>query len=346
MKKTMKQLFSSLLCICFLVVFSFSVGAAEALSKVIASLDTSPKYDIIEYDYVTGTKRVIPWESIPDYSSSTSTTYELDAMASELPRLAQMIAACQNTSASPFTVVDPDEPYIFTPPKTGNVYNVPYSGVVYLMLGITLNNGSPYPNWSRATGFMVAPDVMVTAGHAFVDEEYEITQVRVYPYHHSSMQPSVYYGDYIYPERWVCADFADAMESGADDLLDHDWCVVKLQEPLPDAFYFTCTYELLSYTTHPVFISGYPTCTDPACTNNPCYNQDFYQVTSEGYATQVSPNLIRYTNNTYAGNSGSPVYFPSYVCVGIHTMGGIPYNTGTKITEDIYNVISYYINLE
>lgn len=62
MKKTMKQLFSSLLCICFLVVFSFSVGAAEALTEAIASLDTSQKYDIMEYDYVTGTKRVIPWE--------------------------------------------------------------------------------------------------------------------------------------------------------------------------------------------------------------------------------------------------------------------------------------------
>lgn len=43
----MKQIFSSLFCVCFLVVFSFSVGAAEALSEAIASLDTAEKYGII-----------------------------------------------------------------------------------------------------------------------------------------------------------------------------------------------------------------------------------------------------------------------------------------------------------
>ena len=344
MKKTIKQIFSSLLCVCFLVVFSFSVGAAEALSEVIASLDTAEKYDIIEYDYVTGTKRVIPWESIPDYSSTTSTTYELAAIASELPKLAQMRAAQAGASVSPFSVIDPDGPYTLTPPRTGNTYNVPYSGVVYLMLGITLSSGSQHHTFSRATGFMVAPDVIVTAGHAFVDEEHEITEVRIYPYYHSSVQPSINYGYYIYPERWVCADYADTI--GTSEADNHDWCVVKLQEPLPDAFYFPCTYELLSYTTHPVFISGYPSCTDVTCTIENCMNQDFHQVTSEGYATQVSPYLLRYDNNTYGGNSGSPVYLPSYVCVGIHSKGGITYNQGVKITEDIYNVISYYINLD
>ena len=45
----------------------------------IASLDNSENYDIIEYDYITKTERVIPWESISDYSSTTTTTYELDS---------------------------------------------------------------------------------------------------------------------------------------------------------------------------------------------------------------------------------------------------------------------------
>ena len=348
MKKARKCIFASLLCACFCIAFSITAGAADALSDILASLDTVKKYDIIGYDYVTGNEQVISWESIPNYSSTTSTTYELAAMASELPRLAQMKAAQAEFSVSPFSVIDPSKPYTLTPPKTGSTYNVPYSGVVYLMLGIDWDSDgiTDLPNWSRATGFMVAPDVMVTAGHVFVDdteEKWETTEVRVYPYYHSSIQPSIYYGDYIHPERWVCVDFASTI--GTSEADNHDWCVVKLQEPLPDAFYFPCTYESLAPFSHPVLVSGYPTCTNAACTIESCSHQDFHQVTSEGYATQASPYLLHYDNNTYQGNSGSPVYLPSYVCVAIHSKGGVTYNQGVKITEEIYNVISYYINL-
>ena len=79
MKNNLKQIFASLLCASFFFSFSVSADAAALISDPIASLTNSENYDIIEYDYITKTERVIPWESISDYSSTTTTTYELDS---------------------------------------------------------------------------------------------------------------------------------------------------------------------------------------------------------------------------------------------------------------------------
>ncbi len=79
MKNNLKQIFASLLCASLFFSFSVSADAADLISDTIASLDNSENYDIIEYDYITKTERVIPWESISDYSSTTTTTYELDS---------------------------------------------------------------------------------------------------------------------------------------------------------------------------------------------------------------------------------------------------------------------------
>ena len=65
MKKARKRIFASLLCVCFFIAFSITAGAADALSDILASLDTVEKYDIIEYDYITKTKRVIPMGEHP-----------------------------------------------------------------------------------------------------------------------------------------------------------------------------------------------------------------------------------------------------------------------------------------
>lgn len=148
------------------------VGAVED----IAAADTVEYY--IEYDYVNQTYRRIPIDSIPNYAEMTTNTYELSGMASELPRLQAINASLTaDTGISPFSNIDDDE-YTITSPTTD-----PYTGVVSILSRARYADGTQ-ENWHSGTGFMVAPDVMVTAGHnilKYKDGEFASMEVRVYP---------------------------------------------------------------------------------------------------------------------------------------------------------------------
>ena len=92
-------------------------------------------------------------------------------------------------------------------------------------------------------------------------------------------------------------------------------------------------------------ISGYPHCTDVTCSNDKCDIEECYQVTSSGHIIYGDSYVIRYTNNTRSGNIGGPVYSPqTNICYAIHAYSSTSYNFGTRITQNIYNAISYYIN--
>lgn len=122
MKKTIKRILASLLCVCFCIAFSITAGAADALSDILASLDTVEKYDIIEYDYVTGNEQVISWESIPDYSKTVSSTFSLSNPATKAPEFHSYELS--------------DSLPVLNQPVRTYLNGDPYSGVVYLALGV------------------------------------------------------------------------------------------------------------------------------------------------------------------------------------------------------------------
>ena len=348
MKKSLRTVLASLLALCFMFAFAASAGAAEAVYELIGQLETVDYGNLIEYDYINKTERVIPMDSIPDYAATTTTTYELPRMASELARLAEMaeMNASMEGGASTFSIIDSSKPFVKTPPKVNNLPTNPYSGVVYLWLGYDYYGYSDTPirMYKRGTRFMVAPDVMVTAGHCVVDLEEPIMEVRVYPYVHSTLRPSFDYGYYIYPERWICADYANALRDDSINAFDYDWCVMKLQEPILDVYNFACSYNTEYLLNSEVCLSGYPTCVDLSCPNV-CAHQTYYQYTTTGTVTNITDYQIRFTNNARHGNSGGPLYASSSnICYGICSYESGSYNGSAKITQSVYNVISYYIN--
>ncbi len=354
MKKSLRTILASLLALCFMFAFAASAGAAEAVYELIGQLETADYGNLIEYDYINKTERVIPMDSIPDYAATTTTTYELPRMASELARLAEMaeMNASMEGGASTFSIIDSSKPFVKTPPKVNGVSATPYSGVLFIRLGFDLTGDGETDTFGRGTGFLVAPDVLVTAGHCidypdFVDDaDKSIVEVRIYPYAHSARMPSWWYDEsYIYPASWICYEYSAAIRD--DDLVssNYDWCVMKLQQPIYDVYYFACAVSSGSMLNREMKISGYPHCTDVTCSNDKCDIEECYQVTSSGHIIYGDSYVIRYTNNTRSGNSGGPVYSPqTNICYAIHAYSSTSYNFGTRITQNIYNAISYYIN--
>lgn len=280
----------------------------------------------------------------------TTTTYELSAMASELPRL-QAINDSLNTDSDiePFANLDDDE-YKYTAPTSD-----PYSGVVLILSRVA-------EDWYRGTGFMVAPDVLVTAAHNMVsykNGEFQSLEFRVYPYYNSITTPLAADNDYILPLMWTCYDYSDAMistngNSGSIEALKYDWCVIQLQEPIADAYNFACATGVSTSIFTKYYASGYPKCAVAGCTDDGCsHAQVFVQCTSEGLIRKKDDYMVYYTNNTRKGMSGGPIYKKSNnVCYAIITSQYLDtllgddyagYNGGTIINDKIYNAIAYYI---
>ena len=363
MKNLIRRTFAVTLALCFILAFSFSAGAVDAIGNVAQSLDKGESGNLVEYDYITKTKRIIPLDSIPDYASMTQTTYELEGMRSELARLAEMNASMNegmdmDGGASTFSIFDSKKGFEKTPPATNNMPNTPYSGVMFQLVGIDLDNHGDTEIYVQGTGFMVAPDVMVTAGHCVINLSTPIVEVRVCPYIHQGLGfVPENFSSFIYPARWVYSQsYVDCVKMNLKEYKNHDWAVMKLQSSIADVYNFECSYTTDMLTNQDIVVSGYPNCATKGCTDGICVipeHQNYYQVTSRGVIKESNIYRVWYTNNTKSGSSGSPVYLPSTrVCFAIHADGidleakdlSIKYNSGTVISKNIYNVISSYIN--
>ncbi len=356
MKKTFMRTLAIVLTFCFTFAFSVSAGTAEIIGNIISTNNIG---DLVEYDYVNKTYRTIPASSIPDYASMTTTTYELDGLSSELTRL-ESIKETVLPNTNTRGIVDSSNPFLHTPPM-----DEPYSGVVLLMMWYDKNDDgiTQSAEWYRGTGFLVAPDVIVTAGHNIVEYNCDVPEVRIYPYYGSTTRPIETNSEYIYPERWICSEYVTALNNNSgrttvDAVLNYDWCVMKLQEPINNAYYFECAHNVNNLLNQSVAISDYPKCVTMTCVDNECEIQSHWvynNYTTYGIINEVSSHRINYTNNTKGGNSGSPVYSTqTLICYAIHThprnvkengvVVGIV-NSGTIINQTIYNTMSYYINL-
>lgn len=324
MKKCMKSIFTLSLALCFLCSFVISADAVDWVGTDASGLfETFDEGDLIEYDYVSKTQRVIPAEEIFNYAATTTTTYELPSMASELARLSEMEAP----QAQPFAYVNPDNPYTMSPPVAGQ----PSSGTMLLLLGIDIDNDGETNYFGRATGFMVSPNVMVTAGHCVLgipDSNEKIVEVRVYPFYHGSPRPDKIDEDFIYPSTWV---YSTQYRPGNV----HDWCIVTLQESIPNAYFYPCSTYNSNIENAYASVTSYP-----QLNGN---EDDCYQRESIGRILASQDGILVHNCNTDKGSSGAPIStrdiaFP-YVCVGIHVGDAVISNIGVRITETLYNYI-------
>ena len=334
MKKSLRTILAALLALCFMFAFASSAGAVEAANAWVSSFDNGDFGDIVEYDYINKTERIISQNEIFDYASVTNTTYELDGMESELDRLAEMNASMSvgvDGGASTLGFVNPDEPYTLSPPVNNGVYQSPSSGTMLLLLGIDTDNDGGTDYYGRATGFMVSPKVMATAGHCvkgYPSSTEEIVEVRVYPFYHGSPRPDKLNDAYfIYPSTWI---YSTQYSPGNA----YDWCIVTLQQSIPNAYMYPCTYTRNIEKSY-VSVTAYP-----VLNNN---EDDCYQRRSAGSIVSVQDRVVGHTCNTDVGSSGAPISvrdiaYPN-ICVAIHIGDLYVINLGVRITEDLFNYI-------
>ena len=68
MKKSLRTILAALLALCFMFAFASSAGAVEAANAWVSSFDNGDFGDIVEYDYINKTERIISQNEIFDYA--------------------------------------------------------------------------------------------------------------------------------------------------------------------------------------------------------------------------------------------------------------------------------------
>lgn len=316
----MKKFLSILFTVAFIITISANAVLATD-SLIIAPMET---YDLITYDYETKTETIIPANSITSYSDLYQTTsgfrYGTDTVV--LQTMSQSTILALTDEEDPYRNI-PDNRFL-SPPTVA-----PNTGVICFAVDFINDEGKTVT--SLGTGFLVAPDVIVTCAHLIIlDPDYELLRVKAYSQIH---QDNLDGEDYVYPQSWTYSE-AYMDESGTVNT-QYDLCILKMQSNL-SGYNFDCTYVTPSVGTE-VLISGYPG------------DHPFYQYSTYANVYELpDPGMrIHHTGYCVAGMSGSPIYLSSSMhCVGIHTSGaydGGVFMGGVLITRAVYDTICYVI---
>ena len=109
-----------------------------------------------------------------------------------------------------------------------------------------------------------------------------------------------------------------------------DYALVKLNRTVgSQTGWFGYGYEQTSVGTK-VRITGYPG----------EKNQTQWYMSGNIFAQ--SQYRLWYTIDTTPGQSGAPIYLPTYIAVGVHTDGLVTWNGGKRIHEDMFNWMKSY----
>jgi glutamyl endopeptidase len=206
---------------------------------------------------------------------------------------------------------------------------------------ITFGGGS-------CTGFMIGKDTVATAGHCVYESGAWRTNVEVYPGRNGSSSP---YGSCAARQnsqpgvglfsnrRWI---------SLGDER--YDYGAIKLDCSVGNATGWYALWTQSDLVGVNTTINGYPG-DKPAGTqwrSSDCSNNSFFFVQCT-VATETTRQLF-YSNDTFAGNSGSPVYFSGVrgcpCAIGIHAYGlhgSYPhdtYNHGARTLTGVINFLS------
>ena len=193
----------------------------------------------------------------------------------------------------------------------------PYSAVVQIQSDL-----------GNCTGWLIGPDTVATAGHCVFDpdEKKWASWAKVYPGRDGNRLPFGYA---------KASRFYSVIGWTRQGNTNYDYGAVKLDQNVGNQTgWFGYRWQSGSLNGTQVNISGYP--------------GDKPQGTQWEHRDRIretTPYKLLYDNDTYAGQSGSPVYQEQYqncgVCsIAIHTngvYGNKKSNRGTRITKEVFD---------
>jgi glutamyl endopeptidase len=198
----------------------------------------------------------------------------------------------------------------------------PYSAIVQIESDI-----------GGCTGWLISPDTVVTAGHCVYDPNQHkwASYADVYPGRNGDNLP---YGSAKAQTFYSVTGWTE------DGDTHYDYGAIKLDWDIGNATgWFGYRWQSGSLDGTRENISGYP--------GDKTYGT---QWEDEDQIRKTTPAKLYYANDTYGGQSGSPVYQADYagcgVCsIAIHTngvYGNSSYNRGTRITREVFNNLNQW----
>ncbi|SFI83979.1 trypsin-like serine peptidase [Thermoflavimicrobium dichotomicum] len=205
--------------------------------------------------------------------------------------------------------------------RVTNTTTYPYSAIAHIESSI-----------GGCTGWMIGPRTLVTAGHCVYDPDTKqwATDVTVTPGRNGTSKP---YGSAKDIEIFVSAGW------GQNGDIGHDYAVIILDQEIGYATgWFGYRWTSSSLTGVAENISGYP--------GDKTYGTQWQHADK---IRKTETYRLYYANDTYGGQSGSPVYQkyeascdgPCAIAIHTYGAGGTSYNSGTRITEEVFDTLNY-----
>lgn len=206
--------------------------------------------------------------------------------------------------------------------KVADISAEPYNAIVRLLINV---DGVEY----RGTGFMVKPDVMLTAGHNIYDHDAKKFCDSVHVVDKNGDLYQVY-------------DFEIDSKFKSDSSDKYDWAVAKVAvKPGETAQYIK--FKRMDESASPKVtgnngeVAGFPVEVRDVDTT------DMYTEKGEITSYVAAEKLLNYSIDTSGGNSGSPLIYcidEIPYAIGIHVSGSSRRNTARAIDENISNIIN------
>lgn len=206
--------------------------------------------------------------------------------------------------------------------KVADISAEPYDAIVRLLIDV---DGVEY----RGTGFMVKPNVMLTAGHNIYDHDANKYCDKVYVVDKNGDLYQVY-------------DAQIAPQFMLDSSDKYDWAVAKVAVKPGETGHYMKFKRMDERTSPDVTgkegeVAGFPAEVRDVDTT------DMYTEMGKITSYVEAEKLLNYSIDTSGGNSGSPLIYcidGTPYAIGIHVSGSGSGNTARAIDENISNIIN------